>query len=774
MTEVPMKTSKRLACWSFTLSLLLLSGCATETALREARSTFEEGRYEESLDGLSRALERHPTNPQLRTAYLGLRERSLLRVLTAAEEARLKNNVQSAKDAYQRALVIDRNNIRAHTGLQELARMEKHAALLEKAKTHVENDEVAASSEYLRAILSENADHAEAKALLQELKSKSAKSHGDSGIVKALQKTLSIDFKDAMLKQVFEVFARTTSVNFVFDKDVRTDQKVTVFLKGTSVKEALDVVLFTNQLEQRALDTNTILIYPNVPAKLEDYQSLTIRGFFLEYADPEQVANALRSLLKMKDVITDKRQNSVTVRDTPEAVKLAQKLVTLMDLPEPEVMLEVEILEVNRNRLTELGIKYPSQLTLTPLADTAGGAVTVEDLRSLNSSTVGASVSPVIINAKRQTADINLLANPRIRARNRETAKILIGDKVPNITTTSTATGFVSTNVQYLDVGLKLEVVPTITADNEVAIKIALEVSNIANQIVTSEGTVAYQIGTRSASTVLRLKDGENQVLAGLINDEDRHSANKVPGLGDLPLLGRLFSSNLQEGKKTEIVLSITPRIVRNSLRPALAVIEFDSGTEAGRRSVANGSPRPTSKAETATPAEATKPADSSLSLPPAPAPEKADTSAVPPATPTLQWNAPDQVKTGETFTLTLNMSTGQPITGVPLAIAFEPAKLEIVAVKEGTLLGMNNGVAAFNHRVDRASGHIYATGTRNAKNGDNTGATGEGTLVSITMRAIGNPGPATVRLTTVAPIGLNGASVPANVPAPLTIQIAP
>ena len=190
------------------------------------------------------------------------------------------------------------------------------------------------------------------------------------------------------------------------------------------------------------------------------------------------------------------------------------------------------------------------------------------------------SIDPATVTARKTDTDANLLANPRIRARNHEKAKILIGERVPNITTTATSTGFVAESVNYVDVGLKLDVEPTIYLDGDVAIKVALEVSSIISQLETKAGSVAYQIGTRTAQTVLRLKDGENQVLAGLINDEDRRSANKVPGLGELPVVGRLFGEQADDASKTEIVLSITPHIVRNIRRPEAALIEFDSGTE--------------------------------------------------------------------------------------------------------------------------------------------------------------------------------------------------
>jgi general secretion pathway protein D len=200
------------------------------------------------------------------------------------------------------------------------------------------------------------------------------------------------------------------------------------------------------------------------------------------------------------------------------------------------------------------------------------------------SRSIGANFTPMSFSAGQTEGDANLLANPRIRTRNREVAKILIGDRVPNITTTATATGFVAESVQYVDVGLKLEVQPTIYLDNEVAIRINLEVSNIVSQVKTNAGTLAYQIGTRNATTVLRLKDGENQVLAGLISDAERSSANKVPGLGDLPVAGRLFGGRSDEGQKTELMLSITPRLVRGMTRPTFARTEFEAGPEGSLR----------------------------------------------------------------------------------------------------------------------------------------------------------------------------------------------
>ena len=198
-----------------------------------------------------------------------------------------------------------------------------------------------------------------------------------------------------------------------------------------------------------------------------------------------------------------------------------------------------------------------------------------------------------LLSLRQQDDSTNVLANPRIRVKNKEKAKIHIGDRVPVITTTAAATGgFVSESVSYLDVGLKLEVEPLIHLEDEVGIKVALEVSNIAREIRTvGSNTLTYQIGTRNANTHLRLRDGETQILAGLINDQDRRTANRVPGLGDMPVLGRLFSHTSDTVGRTEVVLLITPRLVRTLARPDARSIEFSAGTESSTGSRGGGIP---------------------------------------------------------------------------------------------------------------------------------------------------------------------------------------
>ena len=715
------------------VSCALLAGCASWSSdLRRARAIYDEGRVEEALAQMQALLKRAPNEPELRAAHLKMREGAVNTWLAQAQ-ARGGNESGRAqgKVLYERVISIDPANARAQAGLKTI------------------------EDEAQQARLAENATAQKAVDLQRGLQDKNKKPVADTALVTAMQKPLTVEYRDATIKQVFETFSRTTGINFVFDKDVRTDQRTTVFLKNITAREAIDSMLLTNQLEQRALDRNTILIYPNTPAKLKDYQALSVRGFFLVNADAEQVANTLKTIVRTRDVIVDKKQNLLIMRDSPEAIRLAEKLVSLHDLPEPETMLEVEILEVNRGRLTELGIKLPEQLSLEPLA-AAGSPVLLSDLRQLSSSSVKATVSPLQINAKGVDTDINLLANPRIRVRNRETAKILIGDKVPNITSTSTSTGFVAENIQYLDVGLKLEVTPVISINDEISIKVMLEVSNINSQVQTSSGTLAYQIGTRTASTTLRLKDGENQVLAGLINDEDRRTARKVPGMGDIPLLGRLFSSHLQEGKKNEIILSITPRLIRNISRPEPSALEFEAGTENSQRvTIASAVAPPPAATETVTPDAKDKEASAASAM---------------------RWRAPPQVKAGDIFTVQLLAPPlDQPLMGLAYTVRFNPAMVEVITVTEGEFFKQGGATSQFSQRVDRGSGQMFITHVRNGNASASGTASVDGGLLGVfTLRALTPSASAQLEVTSSSPMVANGAQAAITPPAPLTVTITP
>ena len=297
---------------------------------------------------------------------------------------------------------------------------------------------------------------------------------------------------------MFEVISRSAGVNFVFDRDVRPDIRVTIFVRNTPLDDVIKLMLVTNQLERKVLNENSVLVYPNTPAKQKEYQELVTRSFYLANADAKQTAAMIRALVKTRDLYIDEKLNLVVMKDTADAVRLAEQLVATQDLNEPEVMLEVEVLEVASSLIREFGIRYPERINYGVLGaglDTSTTTNTATTITSTQptpppfttwspSNWTTFVANPVfILNLRQLDGTVNLLANPRIRVKNRDKAKIHIGEKVPVITTTSTANVGVSSSVSYLDVGLKLDVEPNVYLEDEVAIKMQLEVSNILEQL---------------------------------------------------------------------------------------------------------------------------------------------------------------------------------------------------------------------------------------------------------------------------------------------------
>lgn len=508
------------------------------------------------------------------------REKATYELLLDAEKALREDRKEDATALYARVLSMDPVNARALAGQRALKREQQHQKQLSEARTAFAKGQVDTARAKVHQILLEQPDHAGALALQEEIRIKQAGAvrHEPPRLKPPFDKPVTLELRDANIKMVFEALTRTTGINFILDKDIKPDTKATVYIKKARIEDAIEMVLATNGLQKKVLSETNALVFPNTTQKLKDYQDLMIRSFYLTNAKAKDVAAMLKTMLKTKDLHVDERLNMIVLRDTPEVVRVAEKLVASNDMADPEVMLEMEVLEISRSRLQELGITYPTQLAVVGATATAT-SMSIEALRNVTSNNINVSPLPAI-NFKKTAGDVNLLANPRIRVRNNDKAKVQVGDKVPVITTTATAGVGSSETVQYVDVGLKLEVEPRITLDSYVNIKVALEVSSLGEKTKLTNGSTVYQIGTRNASTLLRLKDGETQVLAGLISDDERKSANRLPGLGDIPLLGRLFSNQTDSRNKTEIVLAITPRVLSNIQRPEAEVSEYWSGTE--------------------------------------------------------------------------------------------------------------------------------------------------------------------------------------------------
>lgn len=570
------------------LTLALLAGCAAQQTHREAMGLLGQGRYEEAVNKLAEATRQDPSDLQIRKDFFLAREQASNRLVALGNAERAAERFDRAEEAYRQALRVDPGNGRAKTALEAVSMDRRHAAAVAQAQALFKKGDVEGAAARLKEVFLENANNSGALQLQRQIHERNARDVAAEPALRAnFKKPVTLQFRDANLRMVLESISKTSGINILLDKDVRADLKATIFVRNTSVEDTVDLILMQNQLEKKVLSDNTIFIYPNVPAKTKDYQDLKVRSFHLVNADVKQMQAMIKTILKTRDLFIHEKTNSLVMRDTPEAIRLAEKIIADQDIAEPEVMLELEVLEITHSRLSDLGIQYPDSMTFTP------NVTAPATLASLGQRTrenlIVSPIPSVTLNAKLSDSDINVLASPRIRARNKEKAKVHIGDRLPvftnSVTPLATGASVTTGTVQYLDVGLKLEVEPDIHADGEVGIKLALEVSSAGAAVTnTVSGTTAFPISTRTASTVLRLKDGETQVLAGLIRDNEARSRIMVPGLGEIPAIGRLFSTHHTDGLKTEIVLSVTPRLVGRTRLQEAQSVEFWSGTESGLR----------------------------------------------------------------------------------------------------------------------------------------------------------------------------------------------
>jgi general secretion pathway protein D len=474
------------------------------------------------------------------------------------------------------------------------------------------------------------------------------------------------------------------------------------------------------------------------------------------------------------------------MRDTPDAVRMAEKLVASIDVPEPEVLIAVEVLEIARSKLLNLGITPPGSFTASAssvagaAASSTGSGLVLSDLSHQNSNTIAVSSVSVTANALQTVGTTNTLASPRIRARNKEKAKILIGSRVPVITSSTallTSGTASSSSVQYLDVGLTLEVQPTVYQDGDVAIKVGLEVSSITNTVVV-QGTQAYTIGTRNANTLLRLKDGETQILAGLIQDSDTRNSAGIPGLSQIPIVGRLFGSNNTDREKNEIVLSITPHIIRTQARPDSENTEFWYGTETRARSSPFGSasfdsgsagssgPAGASGGGAGIPTVGPRVSVSQPVVPAAPAVPAAapPVPAGPPPHPTVTVDGPAEIAVGQEFDVNVHMTTDVGISRLRGQVRYDSSALQLISGSPGDLVPASAGAPAVETKTGGAQLDVVAT---------DDPIQGDGSLMQLHFKALTERAASSIAAQ-VSAMGPSGGAMASAASQPLSLVIKP
>ena len=744
------------------LTVCFLGACAEQRIRDQSREAAAVGQYEQALQGLEAGLKVHTESVTLRTALLQTRAEALTQFVAHAGQLRGQGKLEEAEAELRRAQKLEPQNRRLSGLIADLGVERRQKTALADAEKLVARNQPEVALRLVEESLKDNPRH-EGLLLLQRRLEVSAREARLIAAQTTIGETrpITLDFRDANLRTVLDLVTRNSGINFILDKDIRVDTRVTVFIRSASVEDVLDLLLNTNQLAKKVVDPHTVIIYPNTPDKQRDYQDQIIRVFYIGSTEAKGAAAFLKAMLKIRDPFVDERANLIALRESPENIQLAERLISLYDVADSEVMLDVEVLEIGATRLTELGAKFPDSISFGFLPPDGVVGLTLANIRNLGRDRVSVGVSNLLLNLKREVSDYTTLANPQIRARNKEKAKILIGDKVPVVTTTSSSTGFVSESVSYLDVGIKLDVEPAIYSDDDVAIKVALEVSSLGTSIKTNSGTLAYQIGTRNATTVLRLHDGETQLLAGLISRDERTSASRVPGIGDLPVLGRLFSSQQDNSTRTEVVLAITPHIIRNVRRPDTTETELWVGTEAQPRL------RPAFRAHTQAGGNTSASANTGEQRSAAGASDAGESNAAVLSAPKFNWQAPSDVKVGEVFEVSVVVRTVAPLRGAPFQLAFAPSKLQFIDVSEGDFFSKDGAATSFSKSGDGKDGRLGVGVLRSQP----AAVQGTGVVVRLKFKALA-PGPTELQLISANPVSSAAALPPSELPTNLVVQV--
>ncbi|MGD9851356.1 MAG: secretin N-terminal domain-containing protein [Nitrospirales bacterium] len=581
----------------FRLLLLLLVASLVACTLQEFKLGEEleqKGDWDGAVNAYREALRKDPFNKDIEKKYQAVKTKSAEQHFSQGRKWLKEGKLAEALQEFQVALGLDPQKAEHHTALNDAWRLKNARQTLLDAK-QMENlgrfDD--ALNLYETAVELDPSLIEAVEGITRVVQQQKAiQTIGGSA------EPVTLRFQNTRLKQVFEILARTANIDILFDKDVR-DDLVTIFTKDTPFEEALNLILTTNQLFAKRVGPDRLLIVPDTKQKREQYEDLQIRTFYLSNSKAKDMANLLRTILETKRVYVNEPINTVVIRDEPDKIALAEQIILANDRQDSEVVFELEVLEVNKTKTQRIGLNFAKQAGFgvfpngTTSFSTIPQTFTYQNLTSLGqSSYLFTFPSSVLLDFFKQESDAKTLANPKIRVLNNQKASINIGDKQPILLSTTNvlpgqaATGAVPTtstvtSIEFKDTGIKLTVEPVIHLNNSITLRLQVEVTRLGDRVILQADPEIsqFRFGTRTADTALNMRDGETVVLAGLIQEEDRKGRESVPGIDDIPGLGNLLSNQNTEKVTNEVILVITPHIVRNVQPPQLAKHTLWSGT---------------------------------------------------------------------------------------------------------------------------------------------------------------------------------------------------
>ncbi|MHB0969299.1 MAG: secretin N-terminal domain-containing protein [Thermoanaerobaculia bacterium] len=546
---------------TFASSLLLaltLVSCTSYRAFERGKELEKKQKWDEAVIEYTRALEVDPENTHYK---LGL------------QRARLESSREHFEKGKQlRASAIEANGSPDALRLHEMAAIELEATVRLDPTNQFAAVELGKTLKAIQEIRS-----AASPESLAERKKRALTKAQPPQLNPASDEPISLSFpRPTPVKDIYRALGNSFGINVMFDQGVKDEERITIELRDVTAQQALERVMQTASHFYKVLDEKTIIVVPDTPQTRRDYEDLVIRTFYLSNGDAEQVTNILRTMLEARSVFPLKALNAITIRDTADKVRIAEKIIEANDKAKAEVVVLVELLQVDAGKLREIGPKLSTNSILGAVSTIGADGkptnqMTLDEIQGLTSDNWTLTVPSISYSLLKTTTDAELLAKPQLRISEGEKAVLHIGEKrpVPVSTLYNTVAGGTNnlgpvTSFQYQDVGIKISIEPRVHHNREVTLKLTVEVSSIAGSVPGSEGTPDQPIiATRTIESIIRLKDGETNFLAGLIRREEINSTSQIPFLSNFPILGRLFTRDSKQFASLDVVLTMTPHIIR-------------------------------------------------------------------------------------------------------------------------------------------------------------------------------------------------------------------
>nr|WP_320050538.1 cohesin domain-containing protein [uncultured Desulfuromonas sp.] len=744
------------------LASVFISGCMAGTEeFNNGALALKNHQYDQAVAEFQTAVEKRPDNYEYRLRLINARDKASRFHKELGDEYFEQKNYVYAQKEFQYAIEMNSSNYVASSRMQQAIRYAKAQRLTEEAKALIPSQKKQAK-ERLHEALTLVSDYSPATLLLNELEQNDSIVIGGMELDFSCDKLLTLDFNDVKLSELFKILTKLTGINFIFDADIR-DSEVKIHFEKATFDQALELILTLNKLDSKILNRKTIIIYPKNPEKQKQFDDYIIQTFYLSNIDAKKAVNLLRTMLQLKKIYVHEELNAVIIRDTPTVIKLAADILAANDRSDSEVVFDLELIEVNHTENQELGLKL-SNYSIGAGLGLPGEDVIASSALQGGDSTLGLvagtdgfkalrpfyAVPTATFRLMKTQADSEVLANPRIRVRNKEKAKVHIGNREPVITVTINGDQ-TSENVQYVDVGVKLDVEPRVQLDNTIVTSLGLEVSNVSGRETTSNGTAVLTISTTNANTVLTLKDGEQTIIGGLIRGDKSTTKNKIPFLGEIPFLEKLLNGTDKTGIKREILLSITPHIVKTVQVPEPGLASIWSGGEdtlkygrnfgafateyaedlelvedenvlygtglehqkdkqnESRQSVDKATATEDVERETLSKVETNNMDSEDISEPAAHDAgdlEKGQLLEKKAASVVVKGN--DSVKSGDVFSVTVCGNDIEDLFSAALTVRYDNALYEFVAVEKGSLFEGESRSLLFNHSVLKDGGQLF------------------------------------------------------------------